>query len=169
MKIQQKEEEQSIANKNDRWSIDDQDVREARCMQIRLHGFPGASMRLQLHNLKANPNHWHTCRQISYSPWCHTTAWHFQDTRTSFSKHGLRCRCLIISNSVFSSRQAAYLYHSTSSRIVTLWLRLSVSLLLLTEVLRIYIAHCHSFWEWLTWLRGRSYWVKDDVLDADPS
>ncbi len=48
--------------------------------------FPGASMRLQLHNLKANPNHWHTCRQTSYSPWCHTTAWHFQDTRTSFSK-----------------------------------------------------------------------------------
>ena len=48
--------------------------------------FPGASMRLQLHNLKANPNHWHTCRQISQSPWCHATAWHFQDTRTSFSK-----------------------------------------------------------------------------------
>ena len=30
--------------------------------------FRGASMQLQLHNLKANPNHWHTCRQISLKP-----------------------------------------------------------------------------------------------------
>ena len=48
--------------------------------------FPGASMQLQLHHLKVNPNHSHACHQISLSPWCHATAWHFQDTRTRLSK-----------------------------------------------------------------------------------
>ena len=57
MKIQQKEEEQSVANK-----------RTGKEQMIKTYGkrgvckfaymeFPGASMRLQLHNLEANPNH----------------------------------------------------------------------------------------------------------------
>ena len=44
----------------------------------------------------------------------------FKTPEQASPNHGLRCRCLIISNSVLAVGQAAYLYHSISSRIVTL-------------------------------------------------
>ena len=59
--------------------------KRATCRSACMH-FPGASMQLQLHHLKVNPNHSHACHQISLCPWCHATAWHFQDTRTRLSK-----------------------------------------------------------------------------------
>ena len=38
-------------------------VCRSTCME-----FPVASMRLQLHNRKAIPNHWHACHQVSIKP-----------------------------------------------------------------------------------------------------
>ena len=57
MKIQQKEEEQSVANKptGKKYMIKTYGKRGV-CKSAYME-FPGASMRLQLHNLEANPNH----------------------------------------------------------------------------------------------------------------
>ena len=57
MKIQQKEEEQSVADKRTSKeqmikTYGKRGVCRSTCME-----FPVASMRLQLHNRKANPNH----------------------------------------------------------------------------------------------------------------